>query len=109
MAAESTATHRVAVFAAPDDIHDLSRVLAEVLGMHPTDAAVHARNAPGVLPDRLTAEQAKRLAAAIRETGLHAEALAGESIPEFEHAEVVHHLRCLDDGLEIVELHGATE
>jgi hypothetical protein len=52
----------------------------------------------------LTAEQATRLAGAINATGLHAEAYAAEAIPEFEHAEVVHHVRCLDEGLEILEV-----
>lgn len=109
MAADTTAVHRVAVFAAPDDVHDLSRVLVAVLGMHPTDAAVHARYAPGVLPDRLPAGQAAELAGAIEGIGIRAEAIAAESIPEFEHAEVVHHVRCLDAGLEILEFHGAEE
>lgn len=109
MKADTTATHRVAVFAAPDDIHDLSQVLVDVLRMHPTDAALHARFAPGVLPDLLTGEQAAQLAAAINETGLHAAALAAETIPELENAETVHHVRCLDKGLEILELHGAEQ
>lgn len=101
--------YRVVVFAAPDDPQELGRVLSEVLGMHPTDALLHARRAPGILPDRLPREQAARLAAAISKLGLHAESVSADQIPEFGHGEAVHHLKCLGAGLEIFGLNGELE
>lgn len=109
MTAEASAAYRVAVFAAPDDVHELSQILEDVLGMHATDAAIHARSAPGILPDHLAAERAAELASAINTIGIHAEAIPAGSIPEFQHVEAVHHVRCLDSGLEILELTGAEQ
>jgi hypothetical protein len=108
-ATSSEADFRVAVFAAPAEPQELGQVLSEVLGMHPTNAAVHARSAPGLLPDCLSREEAERLAAAIERTGLHAAALPASEVPDLTHSEVVHHARCLDVVLQILELHGQVE
>ncbi len=77
--------------------------------MHPSDAMYHARQAPGILPDVLPQDVAERIAAAVNDLGLHAEAVPQSAIPGFQHAEAVHHARCLEEGLEIVELHGQQE
>src|SRR6185369_9886305 len=100
---------RVAVFAAPDEADDLSRVLSDVLGFHPTDAAIHARGMPGLLPDSLPRAKGERLAAAINGLGLHAECIPAEEIPELDHGQAVHHLRCLESGLEVVGTNGERE
>jgi hypothetical protein len=100
---------RVAVFGAPDDPDALSRVLERVLGMHATDAHIHARGAPGIFADRLGREAAERLAAEIAATGLQAAALAESDIPSLEGATVVHHARCEGAGLSILDLHGQPE
>ena len=99
----------VAVFAAPDDPHELADALAEVLGIHPTDAMIHSRLAPGILPDRLSREQAERLAAAINEAGLHAESVSADEIPDFGHGEAVHHVQCPEEGLDIFGLRGGLD
>lgn len=77
--------------------------------MHPTDGLIHARRAPGILPDLLSQEAAEGLAKAVTEAGLHAEAVPQREVPDFEHSEVVHHARCLDEGFAISELHGMEE
>jgi hypothetical protein len=100
---------RVVVFAAPEDPGVLRDLLVRRLNMHPTDAMVHARAVPGVLPDRLNQDAAEQLAAAVNEAGLHAEAVRQSEIPDFEHSEAVHHARCLEEGFEVVELHGDKE
>jgi type II secretory ATPase GspE/PulE/Tfp pilus assembly ATPase PilB-like protein len=102
-------TFRVVVFAAPDDPLVLRDLLVHRLNMHPTDAQVHARAVPGILPDRLTREAAEQFAAAVNEAGLHAEAVRQSDIPDFEHAEAVHHARCLEEGFEVIEVHGEEE
>jgi hypothetical protein len=94
------------VFAAPDDPEELADALVETLGLHPTDALVQARRAPGVLPVAVSRKLAEKAAHAIAAIGLRAQALEVEQVPSLHHAVRVHHLRCLDIGLEIIELHG---
>jgi hypothetical protein len=103
------ADFHVVVFAVPGDPHELAEVLTEVLRIHPTDAMVRSRSAPGILPDRLTRDEAERLAAAIQKIGIRAEVARGDEIPDFDHGEVVHHCQCTDDGMQILETHGAVE
>lgn len=100
---------QVVAFAAPGDPEELAHVLTEVLEIHPTDAMHHARRAPGILPERLSREQADRLAAAINELGLHAEVIAAGEIPDFGHAEAVHHVQCPEAGLDIFGLRGGLD
>jgi hypothetical protein len=105
----SAADCHVVVFAVPEDPQELAQVLTEVLGMHATDAANHARSAPGILPDRLTRHQAEDLAAAIQKIGMRAEVARADELPDFHHGEVVHHCVCTFAGLEIIEAHGDLE
>ena len=77
--------------------------------MHPTDAMIRAERLPGILPASLSRDVAEHVAAAINRAGVHAEAVSQKDIPDFEHAEAVHHVRCNGTGLEIIELHGGTE
>src|SRR4029079_2825386 len=99
-----TANYRVVVYAAPDDPQELGDVLAQVLALHPTDALVQARTVPGPLTDVLPREIAERLAGAISQIGVRAEAMPASEIPEFKNIVVVHHARCLDTGLEVLGL-----
>lgn len=105
-AAGSRPLYRVVVFAAPDDPGELSEVFESALGMHATDAIVHARSAPGVLSLSLPKEQADQIAAGIGAIGLGAEVVAEADLPDLVRPTVVHHAACLEDGLEIMELHG---
>src|SRR5262245_10907295 len=103
-ASSDTARFCVVVYAAPDDPQELGDVLERVLGLHPTDALVQARTAPGPLTADLPRETAERLAAEISQIGVRAEAVPAESVPEFKNIVVVHHARCLDSGLEVLGL-----
>lgn len=105
-AAGSSPLYRVVVFGAPDDPRELSQVLELTLGMHATDALVHARMAPGVSSLALPREQAERVVAGISAVGLGAEVIADADVPVLTRATVVHHASCLETGLEIIELHG---
>lgn len=98
--------YRVVIFAAPDDPFVLRDLLVARLNMHPTDAMLHAQRAPGILPAPLTQDVAERFAAVVNDSGLHSEAVPERAIPDFKHAEAVHHARCIDTGFEIIELHG---
>jgi hypothetical protein len=107
--APSATDFHVVVFAVPGDPQELAQVLTEVMGSHPTDAIVHARSAPGILPDHLSREQADKLAAAIEKIGVRAGIVRAEEIPGFHHGEVVHHCKCTEEGLQILESHGDLE
>ena len=45
---------RLAVFAKPEDVHELADILVEELGLHPTDAMHEAHSVPCVLSPRVT-------------------------------------------------------
>ncbi len=105
----NAAAHRVVVFAAPDDPYALRDVLMKSLGLNAIDAQVHAHAVPGVLPDHLTQQQADALAQAILELGINAAAMPHDEIPDLRESEMVHHARCRETGLEIVEIHGDSE
>lgn len=100
---------RVATLAAADDPAELAAVLVEKLRLHPTDAQIRVRMLPGLLPDRLGETAARDLAETITGLGVMAEALPEGEVPDFEFAEVVHHARCLPEGLQIIEFHGQPE
>lgn len=97
---------RIAVFAKPDDIQVLARVLAEELAMHPTDAMHEARSAPSLLTPRLTSANARRVALAIEQLGLRSEAVPLQELAAFEDLRAVHHVACRLSGLEILDLQG---
>lgn len=97
---------RVAVFAKPDDVHELADVLAEELGLHPTDAMHEAHSVPSVLSPRLTPANADRIASAIERLGLRSEAIPMEDLLAFEDLRTVHHVACRLSGLEILDLAG---
>src|SRR6516162_7187469 len=105
----SAPNFRVVVFAVPGDPQELAQVLTEVMGSHPTDAMVHARSAPGILPDLLSRDQADKLASAIEKIGVRAGVVRAEEIPDIHHGEAVHHCKCTAEGLQILETHGDLE
>lgn len=97
---------RLAVFAKPDDVHELAGVLAEEFGLHPTDAMHEAHSVPCVLSPRLTSANADRIASAIERLGLRAEAIPMDELRAFEDLRTVHHVACRLSGLEILDLVG---
>ena len=97
---------RLAVFAKPEDVHELAHVLAEELGLHPTDAMHEAHSVPCVLSPRLTSANAERIAFAIERMGLRTEAIPLDELRAFEDLHTVHHVACRLTGLEILDLQG---
>lgn len=98
--------HRVAVFAVPADVAVLERLLVDQLGLNVIDARIRRHDLPGVLPDPLSQGDADRLASEIRRLGVEAVAVAACDLPDLQHAQVCHHLRCATAGLELVDPDG---
>ena len=101
--------YRVAIFSAPANFHAVRDVLVASLGLTTIDAMIDARLAPGVLRDRLPRDRAERLVEALAAIGLTAEALPSDQLPEMTRFEAVHHARRSDEGIAIIEYHGAQE
>lgn len=99
----------VCVFDTPPDRQEFGELLAELLRIPRPDAMRLAAAAPGLLPLPMVATVAGKLAERIRAAGFAVEVLNSEAIPRLGNAENVHHVRCLDQGLEIVEIHATTE
>ena len=99
----------VVVFGKPTDPYLVAELLMEVIGLSATDALIHARWAPGVLPDRLPAAKADLLAQRLAAAGLPAEAVEAASLIVFLGAHVVHHARILDAGLEVITERGTAD
>ncbi|MCX7423328.1 MAG: hypothetical protein NT013_27860 [Planctomycetia bacterium] len=99
-------TARIAVFSKPDDIHELADVLKEELGLHPSDAMHEAHLVPCVLTPRLTSANADRIATAIEQLGIRAEAVPSDELQAFDDLHTAHHVACRMSGLEILDLLG---
>jgi hypothetical protein len=100
---------RVAISTQPPDLHELSTVFQEVLSIHPTDAMVWARHLPGILTQSFSASQAQTLTAALQALGLHVIVFRQDETPILQTAQEVHHARCEENGLQILDLHGESE
>jgi hypothetical protein len=99
----------VVVYGEPTSPHVIAELLADVGGLSPTDALIHARFAPGVLPDRLDPAQAELLAQRLAGVGLTAEVIDPETLLDFRAPHVVHHARILDAGLELITERGTAD
>jgi hypothetical protein len=106
LASDAATSCHVAVFAAPHNLQELRDVLQSVLGMHPIDAMIQARTAPGILAIPLDRDKAEQLAQATRAIGLPTEVVSDADLESLEHAPVIHHVRCIEGGFDILELHG---
>ncbi len=96
---------RLTVFAAPDDRDALLRELRRCLAFNPIDARIALHSLPGILPEWLTADQARRAAAAIRSLGIEAAAFPESKLPQLSPTNTVHRVDLTERGLEVV---GAT-
>lgn len=104
-----TPRRAVVIFDQPASPHVVGELIADVTGMSATDALIHARYAPGVLPDRLDAAHAELLVQRLEAIGLAAAAIDPADLLDFHAAHTVHHARLLDAGLEIVTDRGAAD
>lgn len=105
----AAAKNRVVIFAAPAEPEELAELLVEHLQLHPIDARVNARAVPGILPGHFSPEKAHALVEAVSQLGLAAEVIAEEDIPSLERAEDIHHPRCTEEGLAILDVRGNVE
>jgi hypothetical protein len=97
---------RVAVFARTSDPHLLAEVLCRVVHIRPLDAVIAARHTPGVLSTPMTASQSQQFVAVLHDMGIAAAAVAVADLPDLSSATSLHHVRCLDEGLQIFDLRG---
>lgn len=96
----------IVIYDAPGDPHVIAVILTEVIGLSPTDALIHARWAPGVLPDRLGSAQAESLVQRLSAIGLPAEAIDPSELIDFHAPEIVHQARLEEQGLVFATDHG---
>ncbi|RPI91244.1 MAG: hypothetical protein EHM42_00005 [Planctomycetaceae bacterium] len=101
--------YRIAIFAIPEDRSELAEILAKTLSLLPTDAAIQARNLPGLVNGEFPLDAARRATQALAELGLHAEAIPVDQTPHLHPCETPHHLRWPAEGLEICGLSGEVE
>ena len=99
----------VVIYGESKSPHAVAEVIAQVTGSSTTDALIHARYAPGVLPDRLDVAQAELLVQKLAAIGLAADAVDPGELLDFHAAHTVHHARLLDAGLEVVTERGVAE
>lgn len=97
---------RVVVFSKPNHPDELAAVFQQELKLHPTDALIWARHVPGILTATFPAAQAQTLVAAMNRIGVRSSALPADQIPDLHHATVIHHVRCTDDGLRLMQASG---
>jgi hypothetical protein len=109
MSTESAPLFRVLVLSLPESPIDLASTLESHLGLNRIDARIQLHNLPGVLKPTFNSAAADRLVAAIREAGGYAVPMEDTGIPDLTHPQPLHHVRCLDPGLEIVRPNGTTE
>jgi len=97
---------RVAIFAHLDDPTEVTDILTTSGGLHPDDAMRAAHLAPGLFPMRLTEDVARRVVQQMEQRGIRAIAVSKAEIPSLDQAVVIHHPRCMSEGLELFGIHG---
>ncbi|MCP4510299.1 MAG: hypothetical protein GY826_28325, partial [Fuerstiella sp.] len=98
--------HHVVVFDVHEDPETLERILTSMPGMDRTSARKLLHSLPGIIPRPMSRHAAAVVASSIRRLGLNAAAIPSSEIPDLCHAEHTHHLRILDDLLEVIDIDG---
>lgn len=98
--------HCIAVFSAPLDLSELSRVFSSYLKVPPLASSDWARHVPGIINEVFTQEQAERIAEGLNDKGIFAMAIARSDIPALKHSIPVGHVRCEEHGLHVLDKHG---
>lgn len=101
--------YRVAIFPPVKDMEALGGLFQMVVGAHPIDARIWARQTPGVLRERFALEDAQELVESMARLGQKSSVVRADAVPDLDKAVRVHHVRCVDQGLAILNLHGQTE
>jgi hypothetical protein len=101
-----TEKFRVVVFGHIEDTDDLKRILIESAGLQRDDAVSAVRTVPGILPLKVPEGAARAVADELGRHGIRAICLPETEIPRLDHAEIIHHAGCQQQGLEVVGIHG---
>ncbi len=101
--------YRIAIFTQLKDPHELGRIFSEQLEMCAVDAELWAHHVPGILNESFSEQQARDLVASISALGIHVKAILRDEIPDLRRAIPVHHARCEEHGLQVIDLHGKHE
>ncbi|HSG68998.1 MAG TPA: hypothetical protein VLA12_01210 [Planctomycetaceae bacterium] len=106
MNGETVPLFRVLVLSLPDSPQDLAPAFSEQLGLNLIDARIQIHHLPGLLKPSLDRSAADRLTEEIHKAGGYAVVVNHELVPDLSHPTPLHHVRCVDEGLEIVSLEG---
>lgn len=107
--AETQDDYRIAIFTRVQEPSELARIFSQHLAMHPTDAEIWSHHVPGVLNESFSIRQAEDLITAINARGIHAKAFRRAEIPDLRQCIPVHHVRCDEGGLQVIDLHDKHE
>ena len=97
---------RVVVYSKPVSPDLLAAVLQHELRLHHTDALIWARHLPGVLNGTFSEEKAQALVAALARIGVRSRAILADEVPDLRRTTVIHHVRCTDLGLQVIQIDG---
>lgn len=96
--------YRVAVYSPIPDPPGFIELFQRELQLTRTDAQIWTHRLPGVLTPHFSAAQAEQLVQAIGQIGARGAAIRAVDVPDPQRATVIHHARCADSGLEIIQL-----
>ena len=100
-------SYRLVLFDVPEDPHAVRDLMAEVTGIHPTDAMQWvARSAPGVWPRALSESESRTLLDGLYDLGVPAEARRADLFPKLSPPRTIHAAACLDEGFRVGGLRG---
>ena len=102
----SSEKFRLVVFGHMEDPDELRQILIESAGVHPDDAVTAVHTLPGIVPLRLSKDIARSVADEVNRRGIRAIWLPETELPRLDHAEIIHHAGCQQQGLEMFDLHG---
>lgn len=91
---------------APPSVEALQRAFARTRTLCPSDAVRVARESFGVIAQHLEVFEARDLAAALKDAGVAAQAVAEDQLPQLPPAPLMHRLDCLQDGLRLYDALG---
>ena len=100
---------RVAVFAIPDDQAALKSILMSEFNLNPIDAQIRIHGLPGLLPEPMNEAKAQRVREQIEQLGIATSLVDIQTVPLLNHPLRPHHVKCLQDGLEILGLDGSRD
>lgn len=98
--------HYALIVATLDNKVQARQILVDQLGYHHIDLERTVRHLPGILARNLTEVQASALHDGLEQAGCRCVVTLMDSLPDVEHVAASHHVRCLESGLEVLDLAG---